>query len=232
MLDNAVVMFFIIIIVNIVYVSFSTIRIILTFKGQRYLAAFVSVFEVFVYIIGLSLVLENLDGIQNVLAYALGFALGVVIGSMIEDRLALGYITVNVVSSNPFLKFTETLREEGYGVTSWTSSGLDGDRLSMQILTPRKQELRLYRLISEIDPKAFIVAFEPKHIQGGFWVRQVRRERIFGGRGVEEQVLEDDVPTEKLIDDDEVVEEVIDNNVTTSENSKSGTPNTNVSPKI
>src|SRR5699024_12236488 len=95
LLAYAVLIFFIIIIVNIVYVLFSTIRMILTLKGQLYIAAFVSLFEVFVYIIVLSLVLENLDGIQNVLAYALGFALGVIIGSMIEDRLALGYITVN-----------------------------------------------------------------------------------------------------------------------------------------
>lgn len=219
-------MVLIIIAVNIVYVSFLTVRTILTLKGQRYSAAIVSVFEAFIYIIGLSLVLDNLDGIQNVLAYALGFALGVVIGSMIEDRLALGYITVNVVSSNPLLNFTERLREEGFGVTSWTSSGMDGDRLSMQIVTPRRQELRLYRIISEIDPKAFIVAFEPKHIQGGFWVRQVRRGGMFN-QGKEE-VLEDDVKTEKLIDDDEVVEEVVDDIASlTMENEQ----NTNVTTK-
>lgn len=222
----------IIVVVNIVYVSFSTIRIILTLKGQRYLAAFVSIFEVFVYIAGLSLVLDNLDGFQNVLAYAVGYALGIIIGSMIEERLALGYITVNVVSSNPLLNFSDKLREEGYGVTSWTSSGMEGDRLSMQIVTPRKQELRLYRLVSEIDPKAFIVAFEPKHIQGGFWVRQVRREGMFGRRGTKEQVLQDEVETEKLIDDDEVVEEVIDDTLPASGYTKPRSQNTNITPKL
>src|SRR5699024_10774797 len=227
LLDNAVIMVIIIVLINIVYVSFSTIRMILTLKGRRYLAAFVSIFEVFVYIIGLSLVLENLDGIQNVLAYAFGFAIGVITGSMIEERLALGYINVNVVSSNPLLNFTERLREEGSGVTSWTSSGMDGDRLSMKILTPRKQELRLYQLIADIDPKAFIVAFEPKHIQGGFWVRQVRKESMFN-RGKEE-VLPDDVKTEKLIDDDEIVEEVVDDTTTLT---KQRAQDTNITPKL
>src|SRR5699024_9793613 len=113
LLDKAVIMVIIIVLINIVYVSFSTIRIILTLKGRRYLAAFVSIFEVFVYILGLSIVLDNLDGIQNVLAYAFGFAIGVITGSMIEERLALGYITVNVVSSNPILNFPDRLREEG-----------------------------------------------------------------------------------------------------------------------
>src|SRR5690625_5046934 len=175
MLTNAYVIVAIILVINIFYVTFSTIRMILTLKGRRYLAAFVSIFELFVYIFGLSIVLDNLDGIQNIIAYAVGFSLGIITGSLIEERLALGYITVNVISTNPTLNFTEKLREEGYGVTSWTSSGMEGDRISMQILTPRKQEVKLYQLISDIDPRAFIVSYEPKHIQGGFWVNEERR---------------------------------------------------------
>lgn len=177
MLDNAFVIVFLILIINIIYVSFSTIRMILTLKGRRYLAAAVSTVEVVVYITGLSIVLDNLDGIQNIIAYAVGFALGIIIGSIIEEKLAIGYVTVNVVSSNPGLKFTDTLRDAGYGVTTWRSSGLDGDRLSIQVLTARKRELKLYELITEIDPRAFIVTYEPKQIKGGFWVKQVRAGR-------------------------------------------------------
>lgn len=232
MLDNAFMIVVIILVVNIVYVSFSTIRMILTLKGRRYLAAFVSIFEVFVYILGLSLVLENLDGIQNILAYAVGYALGIVTGSIIEERLALGYITVNVISSNPTLNFTERLREEGFGVTSWTSSGMEGDRLAMQILTPRKQELRLYKLITEIDPRAFLVAYEPKHIQGGFWVKQVRRGKLNQYGKAKDHVLKDVVPTEKIKEDDEIVEEVIDDQIPTSHLTKPRTQKPNIKPKL
>lgn len=179
LLDNAVFVVLIILVINIIYVTFLTIRTILTLKGRKYSAAFVSIFEVVVYILGLSIVLDNLDGIQNIIAYAVGFAIGIITGSMIEEKLALGYITVNVISAYPELSFSKQLRAEGYGVTSWTSSGRDGDRLTMQILTPRKQELSLYKLISDIDPGAFIVSYEPKQIQGGFWVKQVRRGKLF-----------------------------------------------------
>lgn len=175
MLSSALGIVVTILVINIVYVTFSTIRMILTLKGKRYLAAIVSTFEVVIYILGLSIVLDNLSEVQNIIAYAVGFALGIIIGSKIEERLALGYITVNVISSNPELPFAKTLREEGFGVTSWKSSGMDGNRLSMQILAPRKRELRLYQLVTLIDPKAFIVSYEPKHIQGGFWAKQVRK---------------------------------------------------------
>lgn len=179
MLSNAYVMVTIILVINIVYVSFFTIRMILTLKGRRYTAAFVSMFEVVVYILGLGLVLDNLNQIQNIIAYALGYGIGVIVGTKIEEKLALGYITVNVISSNPDIEFTRKLRDKGYGVTSWLAYGMDGDRLAMQILSPRKYELRLYETIKTIDPKAFIIAYEPKQIYGGFWVKQVRKGRLF-----------------------------------------------------
>ncbi|MFD1416675.1 DUF2179 domain-containing protein [Oceanobacillus jeddahense] len=178
MLENALIMVAIIFIVNVLYVSIMTVRMILTLKGRTYIAAFVSVFEMVMYVVGLMLVLDNLNQFQNVIAYAVGFATGLIIGSKIEEKLALGYITVNVVSANPDLNFTQRLREKGYGVTSWSSYGMDGDRLSVQILTPRKYELRLYETIHEIDPKAFIISYEPKRIHGGFWVKQVRKGKL------------------------------------------------------
>lgn len=165
--------------INIVYVSFFTIRMIMTLKGYRYLAAMVSMVEVVIYIVGLGLVLDNLDQIQNLVAYAIGYGSGVIVGSKIEEKMALGYITVNVITSEQNQILPKALREQGYGVTDWAANGRDGDRQSMQILTPRKMELKLYMTIKEIDPKAFIIAYEPKSIHGGFWVKQVRKGNLF-----------------------------------------------------
>lgn len=165
--------------INIVYVSFFTIRMIMTLKGYRYLAAMVSMVEVVIYIVGLGLVLDNLDQIQNLVAYAIGYGSGVIVGSKIEEKMALGYITVNVITSEQNQILPKALREQGYGVTDWAANGRDGDRQSMQILTPRKMELKLYMTIKEIDPKAFIIAYEPKTIHGGFWVKQVRKGNLF-----------------------------------------------------
>lgn len=178
MLENAIVVIVIILVINIVYVSLSTLRVILTLKGRRYIAGTIGTFEIVIYTVGLGIVLDNLGEIQNLIAYGLGYGIGVVVGSKIEEKLALGYITVNVVSSNPDIEFTRRLREKGYGVTSWQAYGMDGDRLAMQILSPRKYELNLYEAIKSIDPKAFIITYEPKQIHGGFWVKQIKRGRI------------------------------------------------------
>ncbi|AXI00075.1 DUF2179 domain-containing protein [Sporosarcina sp. PTS2304] len=172
-------MVLLIFVINIVYVSFSTLRLILTLKGYRYIAAFVSMIEIVVYVIGLGLVLDNLEEIQNLIAYALGFGSGVVVGTKIEERLALGYITVNVITADINKEMTAELRRLGYGVTDWAANGLSGSRSTMQILTPRKYELQLYKTITEIDPKAFIISYEPKSIHGGFWVKSVKKGKLF-----------------------------------------------------
>ncbi|MBD7986133.1 DUF2179 domain-containing protein [Sporosarcina sp. Sa2YVA2] len=172
-------MVLIILAINIVYVTFFTVRMILTLKGYRYIAAMVSMVEVVVYIIGLGLVLDNLDKVQNVIAYAVGYGIGIIVGTKIEEKMALGYITVNVITADVDHTMPKLLRDKGYGVTDWAANGLEGNRSAMQILTPRKDELKLYDIIKQIDPKAFIIAYEPKTIHGGFWVKSVRKGKLF-----------------------------------------------------
>lgn len=115
--SSAILMVVIIFIINIVYVTFFTLRMILTLKGYRYIAALISMVEVVIYIVGLGLVLENLNEVQNLIAYAVGYGTGVIIGTKIEEKMALRYIMVNAISAEMELKLPEILRVEGYDVT-------------------------------------------------------------------------------------------------------------------
>lgn len=176
--------------INVVYVSFFTIRMILTLKGQKYLAAAISSIEVLIYVIGLGLVLDNLNEIQNLIAYAMGYAMGVLVGSKIEEKLALGYVTVKVITNRFDLAFSKLLRDQGYGVTSWMGEGRDGKRLMMEILTRRKAQEELYNLIVAYDPKAFIISHEPRHFHGGFWVKGLKKHAQ--EHGIEDHVVHED----------------------------------------
>lgn len=195
-------MVIIILTINIVYVSFFTIRMILTLKGQKFLAAALSSIEVMIYIVGLGLVLDNLNEIQNLVAYAVGYALGVLLGSKIEEKLALGYVTVSVITNRYDEPLPNKLRDEGYGVTSWMGEGRDGPRLMMEILTRRKEQKDLYNHIIAFDSKAFIISHEPRHFHGGFWVRGIKRRAHSFGK-THHVVHEDNLPgvTEKTVKD-------------------------------
>lgn len=176
--NSALLMVLVIFVINIFYVSFLTLRTVAITKGYRYLAACVSILETFVYVIGLGLVLDNLDQPLNVIAYALGFGVGVLSGLKIEEKLALGYIVVNVTTAERDRDFPDHLRNLGYGVTHGTQWGRDGERTTMQILTPRKYQIKLIDTIKELDEKAFIIAYEPKTINGGFWTKGVSRRKV------------------------------------------------------
>jgi uncharacterized protein YebE (UPF0316 family) len=162
--------------INITYVSLTTVRFILMIKGLREFAAALSVVEVFVYIMGLSIILQNLDSYWNIAAYCIGYGLGVYSGSRIEERLALGYITAEVIVNSINNEFPQILREKGFGVTSWIGEGRDGKRLVMMVLAKRNRQKELLKIIDSTCPNAFVVFEEPKYFRGGFWASRLTRK--------------------------------------------------------
>ena len=164
-------------VINVAYISLNTIRFMLTMKSYRLAASLVSMVEVTIYVVGLGLVLDSLDNYINLAVYALGYGVGIALGIKIEEFLALGYIMVTAIVPNIETKMPEELRELGYGVTTSLAFGREGDRMVLEILTPRKTERKLYKQISGIEPKTFIISYEPKYINGGFWTRKVKKRR-------------------------------------------------------
>ncbi|GCF95416.1 UPF0316 protein [Enterococcus florum] len=166
--------------INFAYVAMNTIRFMLTMKGYRVLAPLLSMVEITVYILGLSMVLDRLDNPINLFVYALGYAIGISVGIKIEDKLALGYIMVSVIlptNTDQEMSLPKILRENGYGVTQSYAEGLEGERMVLEILSPRNGERTLYRLIKEIESRAFIISYEPKYISGGFWTKRIRKRQ-------------------------------------------------------
>lgn len=170
---NEVNMIVTIVVINIIYVSLFTIRLLFVMKGQNVLASLVSIVEVFTYLMGLNIVLDNIDKVQNLVAYCLGWGSGVFLGSKIEQWLALGYITIQIVIDKNDENIPFLLRNKGYGVTSWLADGRDGDRIVMQVLAKRSNEKKLLNTIEELVPKAFVVSYEPRYFRGGFWTKRL-----------------------------------------------------------
>ncbi|MFA9380275.1 MAG: DUF2179 domain-containing protein [Acetanaerobacterium sp.] len=160
--------------INIVYVSINTLRTIFVIKGQCLLASIISVFEVGIYLVGLTIVLQNLDRPINIIAYCIGYGAGVYIGSRIEQYLALGYVDVQIIVDSVDHDLPVFLREKGYGVTSWNAEGKDGLRLVLHVLAKRRNEKKLLKIITEIAPTAFVISYEPKNFKGGFWTKNIR----------------------------------------------------------
>ncbi len=134
------------------------------------MAAFISAVEIGIYVVGFKIVLDNLNDPVSLIVYCLSYGLGILIGTKIEERLALGYATIQVVTTKTDIFISEQLRKKGYGVTTWQGEGREGSpRTVLSIVTHRKRQFILYKEILLMDPEAFIVSYEPKHFHGGFY---------------------------------------------------------------
>ena len=165
----------VIFLVNFAYITLNTIRFMLTMKGYRHIAPFVSMVEITIYVLGLSMVLNKLDNLWNLAAYALGYGVGVSVGIRLEEYLALGHIMVTAITpSTEHQELATALRQAGYGVTVTFGQGREGERMILEILSSRKNEHALYQLIHKVEPTAFVISYEPKYIAGGFWTKKLK----------------------------------------------------------
>ncbi len=164
-----------ILLLQLIYVPIFTMRTIFLVKNMSFIAASLGFAESLIYVFGLSLVFTGEKSVAAMVVYAVGFGVGILIGSFIEQKLAFGYTTLvaNLMNKNEAL--IQYLRSEGFGVTVFEGEGRDSKRYKLEILTKRNREEELLQLIEEHEPKAFIISYEPRRFKGGFLVNAIKR---------------------------------------------------------
>ncbi|MHB9144062.1 MAG: DUF2179 domain-containing protein [Symbiobacteriia bacterium] len=159
---------------RIIDVSLSTVRMLLLVRGKRVPAAILGFFEVSVYIIALGRVMASLSNPWNLLAYALGYATGNFVGSAIEEHMALGYLTVQVMTQDLGADLSDLLRARGFGVTAVYGEGRDGPRQILYISLKRKLLPQLMETLEVQEPNAFTTVMDTRLTQGGVFARQAK----------------------------------------------------------
>ncbi|MDI9567385.1 MAG: DUF2179 domain-containing protein [Bacillota bacterium] len=166
--------YFLIFAARVLDMSMATIRLLLLVRGKRFQAAVIGFFEVLIYILALNMELNNLDNIFNLLVYSLGFAAGNYVGSYVEEKMALGHATVQVIPKEKDEDMAAELRKLGYGVTVVTGSGREGPRRILIITIKRKSLPELMRVIDELDRDSFVTVMDTQFIHGGFWEKKAK----------------------------------------------------------
>lgn len=166
-----------ILLLQLLYVPTFTLRTIMLVKGYAVNASILGFFEAVIYVFGLSLVFSGEQNLFGMAVYAFGFGVGLLIGSYIERKLAIGYTTlqVNLMEKNEAL--IKRLREEGNGVTVYEGEGRDSKRYKLEILTKRNQEGALFDLIAQYEAQAFIISYEPRKFKGGFLLNVMKKRK-------------------------------------------------------
>lgn len=161
--------YFLIFIARVSDMSLDVLRILLLTRGRKGWASLVGFVEVAIFIVVLNFVLQ--DGLTDpgkILAYAGGFATGNYVGGIIEERLAMGFQSLQVFPPlDRAAELTNRLRAEGFGVTTVTGEGRDGPRQILYVLVKRKDLGRVSRILDQCDPCIFFNITDARSIHGG-----------------------------------------------------------------
>lgn len=137
-------------------VSLGTIRTLVTVQGKKYLAAGIGFIEVTIWVIAIRHIMQNLDNLWNILGYSTGFALGTIIGISLEQFLGTGFLQFYIFSMSNADDIADALRKNKIGVTILPGEGSSGGVAILMVLIVRKRKKELFKIVNEIDPKAFI----------------------------------------------------------------------------
>ncbi|MBS2969227.1 DUF2179 domain-containing protein [Metabacillus sp. KIGAM252] len=175
-------------VLQILYVPILTLRTIFLVKNQTRAAAGVGLMEAAIYIVALGIVFQDLSNIYNIIAYVLGFSVGLYLGGKLENRLAIGYVTHHVNLNERSDELVHALRNAGFGVTVFTGQGLNSMRYRLDIVAKRSREQELMEIVEEIEPKAFMTSYELRSFKGGYMVNSMKkRAKKFNSEKNQEQ---------------------------------------------
>ncbi len=167
----------IIFLAQLLYVPIFTMRTIMLVKGMKERAAMFGVLEGLVFVGAVGLVLSDLSNFANMGAYALGFGVGLYLGAMIEEKLAIGYVTIEANIPTQNKELINKLREVGFSVSSSTVQGIDTPRFLLYCTARRDREKEFYDVVSSYEPYAFIASYEPKSFKGGYITKAMKKRR-------------------------------------------------------
>lgn len=170
-INSSIWIYILIFIGKILEVTVSTLRIVLITKGQRVAGTLIAVLESSLWLLVTGTVLTGFrDDLMRCVVFVLAFATGNFLGSVLENKLAFGLASLQVIipASETSGELAGILRSRGFAVTVTKGDGKDGKRELLIMHLKRKRIPEATKIIKEHLQNAMIVINDSKIIYGGF----------------------------------------------------------------
>ncbi|HVR73813.1 MAG TPA: DUF5698 domain-containing protein [Planctomycetota bacterium] len=149
--------------------TLDTMRLIFTMRGHKWLAGLVGFMQAAIVVVAIAQVVKNVNNVWNIIGYAGGYAAGIIVGMTLEERMALGFSHLQIISSGKGAAIAEALRVAGHAVTVLTGMGRDGT-VNIVHCTVRRSDASVVKSIAEeADPKAFVTGEEVRPLARGYF---------------------------------------------------------------
>lgn len=156
-------------------VSLATVRMLLIMRNARLWVPLIGFFEVLIWVLAAGTAIQHLDSPWHVLGYAGGFAAGNLVGLLLEERLAFGFASVQVIAPSHGPELAEALRTFGHGVTQFPGRGREGPVDMILSVIKRRDLPMVSALVGDLAPGSFVSVEQPSVIQRG-WLFPKRRK--------------------------------------------------------
>ncbi|ELR69783.1 hypothetical protein C900_04630 [Fulvivirga imtechensis AK7] len=176
-------------IARILDVSINTIRIIFVMSGRKFVSTILGFFESLIWLLAIGQIFQHIDNVYSYIAYPAGFAMGILVGMLIEERLALGKVVVRIISSEDLSGLLSVLQKQNVRYTMVSAESDSGEEKLLFTVLMRDNLPLFIEEIQRHAPKAFytiesvksaseagILAEQPSRRGIGAWLTSVRRK--------------------------------------------------------
>jgi uncharacterized protein YebE (UPF0316 family) len=146
---------FLIFLARICDVSINTIRIIYMLGGRRVTSTMLGFFEAFIWLMAIRQIFQHLDNWVCYIAYPAGFASGVFVGMIIEERIAYGKVIVRIITRKDVVELISYLNSQMFRYTKVDAEGPNGHENLVFTVLQRERLDDLLNKLREIIPSAF-----------------------------------------------------------------------------
>ncbi|HEY3372122.1 MAG TPA: DUF2179 domain-containing protein [Prolixibacteraceae bacterium] len=152
---------------RIMDVSIGTVRIVMVAKGEKAIAPILGFFEVLIWLIAISQIIKHLDNWVCYIAYGAGFATGNYIGMIIEEKLAVGIVQLQIITRTDAYLLIQKLKGEGYGITHQEAHGAMEEVSIIYSIIKRNELAKVDEIIRTYNPHAFYSIADVKFVNKG-----------------------------------------------------------------
>jgi len=156
-------------IARIADVTLGTLRIVFISQGRRKLAPIVGFFEIFIWLLAIGQIFNDFTNIFYYIAYSGGFAMGNYVGLIVENKISLGLLSLRIMLEESPDNLINTLKSQGYGLTSMTAEGIQGNVKLVIMIIKRKNLEKILEIAKELSPDAFISIEQVQSVKGGIF---------------------------------------------------------------
>lgn len=154
---------------RIIDVSLGTLRIVMISKGQKRIAPLLGFFEVLIWLIAIGRIMQNLDNWICYVAYAGGYATGNYVGMLIEEKLAVGIVQLQIITGSESGQLINALKLAGYGITHQNAiGGASGNLVNVIYSVVLRNDInKVVAIIREYSPNAFYSIGDVRFVNKG-----------------------------------------------------------------